>query len=272
MEKYKKRKKRANELDGKTWVRYSISVWNDLQKGVRERGLPHPALFPVTLVERILRLFSYQGDVVLDPFMGSGSTLIGAARLGRKAIGLEISGEYTALFKRRLQEEELSSSGIKVFQDDARRINKYVEKESLDLCLTSPPYWNILKEKRTADHKAVRNYGNSCEDLGNISEYPLFLEAINEVFFQVYQALKEGGYCILVVMDLRKKDRFYPLHMDLSKIMTSLGFFLDDIIIWDRRAEYNRLRPLGYPYVFRINKVHEYILIFRKPVIGKDEI
>ncbi len=269
MGKYEKRKKRANELDGKTWVRYSISVWNDLQKSFRERGLHHPALFPVTLVERILRLFSHKDDLVLDPFMGSGSTLIGAARLGRKAIGLEISGEYTALFKKRLQEENLSPAEIKAFQDDARRIKKYVGKGSLDLCLTSPPYWNILKEKRTADHKSVRNYGDSCDDLGNISEYPLFLEAIKEIFFQVFQALKDGGYCILIVMDLRKKDKFYPLHMDLTEIMTSLGFFLDDIVIWDRRTEYNRLRPLGYPYVFRINKVHEYILIFRKPVIGK---
>ena len=47
--------------------------------------------------------------------------------------------------------------------------------------------------------------------------------------------------------------------------MQEIGFLLDDIIIWDRRQEYNHLRPLGYPSVFRINKVHEYILIFKKP-------
>lgn len=262
-------KKRANDLDGKTWVKYSISVWSDLQKNSQERALHHPALFPVKLVERILEIFSRRGDVVLDPFMGSGSTLIGAGRLGRKAIGLDISEEYLTLFKNRLQEEKISPSGIKYFQDDARRLHKYIAPGSLDLCLTSPPYWNILKEKRTADHKLIRNYGGRCNDLGNISEYPFFLEAIKKIFLQVFQALKDGGYCILVVMDVRKKDKFYPLHMDLSAELVSLGFLLDDIIIWDRRAEYNLLRPLGYPYVFRINKVHEYILIFRKPVIGK---
>jgi hypothetical protein len=46
--------------------------------------------------------------------------------------------------------------------------------------------------------------------------------------------------------------------------LREVGFTLDDIIIWDRRREYNNLRPLGYPTVFRVNKVHEFILIFQK--------
>ena len=258
MKKSFKGKKRANDLDGKTWVKYSISVWSDLQKNSRERALHHPALFPVNLVERILEMFSRKDELILDPFMGSGSTLIGAGRLGRKAIGLEISGEYLDLFKKRLQEENISSSNIKIFQDDARQLKKYVAPGSTDLCLTSPPYWNILKEKRTADHKPVRHYGDCSNDLGNITDYLLFLEAIKEIFFQVFQSLKDGGYCIVILMDVRKKDKFYPLHMDLSAKLISLGFLFDDIIIWDRRVEYNRLRPLGYPYVFRINKVHEH--------------
>jgi hypothetical protein len=47
--------------------------------------------------------------------------------------------------------------------------------------------------------------------------------------------------------------------------MQELGFIYDDLILWDRRQEYNNLRPLGYPYKFRINKVHEFLLIFQKP-------
>lgn len=66
-------------------------------------------------------------------------------------------------------------------------------------------------------------------------------------------------------MDLRKKDRFYPFHADLSARLVETGFILDDTIIWDRGHEYNNLRPLGYPSVFRVNKVHEFILIFRRP-------
>jgi len=47
--------------------------------------------------------------------------------------------------------------------------------------------------------------------------------------------------------------------------MQAIGFIYDDIIIWDRRHEYNNMRPLGYPAVFRVNKAHEFILIFQKP-------
>ena len=92
-----------------------------------------------------------------------------------------------------------------------------------------------------------------------------FLEELAEVFSKVYQAMKPGAYCCVVVMDLRKKERFYPFHSDLAQYLERVGFILDDIIIWDRSSEYNNLRPLGHPSVFRINKVHEYINIFQKP-------
>ena len=65
-------------------------------------------------------------------------------------------------------------------------------------------------------------------------------------------------------MDIRKKSNFYPLHCDLITELRKHNYLLDDIIIWDRQPEYNNMRPLGYPYKFRINKVHEYLLIFIK--------
>ena len=65
-------------------------------------------------------------------------------------------------------------------------------------------------------------------------------------------------------MDIRKKSVFYPLHSDLATELQNQGYEFDDIIIWDRQQDYNNMRPLGYPYKYRINKVHEYILIFIK--------
>ena len=61
------------------------------------------------------------------------------------------------------------------------------------------------------------------------------------------------------------RGTFYPLHADLARRLADIGWISDDLIIWDRRHEYHNLRPLGYPSVFRINKVHEYLLLFRKP-------
>ena len=85
------------------------------------------------------------------------------------------------------------------------------------------------------------------------------------MFTKVLKVLKPNCYCCVVVMDIRKGNKFFPLHADLMVQMQDIGFLLDDLIIWDRRPEYNLMRPLGYPAVFRVNKVHEYILIFQKP-------
>lgn len=258
-------KKMRSNLDGRTWTRYSISIWNDIQKTPAEKRLKHPAMFPTALAERLLEIYAHRGEMVFDPFLGSGSTLIAAQRLGMRGLGLEISREYISLFERRLQDEKVEAPLVQATCDDARRLLKYIAPLSLDLCLTSPPYWNILKEKRTADFKTERHYGDNTDDLGNVGDYEHFLEELGLVFADVFTALKKGRHCIVIVMDVRKKNKFYPLHMDLSRQLVSLGFLLDDIIIWDRRQEYNNLRPLGFPYVFRVNKIHEYILIFQKP-------
>ena len=80
----------------------------------------------------------------------------------------------------------------------------------------------------------------------------------------VYKVLKPNKRCISVVMDLRKKDKYFPLHEDQSRIMREVGFELEEYVIWDRQRDYNNLRTLGYPYVFRFNKIHEYICIYWK--------
>ena len=84
------------------------------------------------------------------------------------------------------------------------------------------------------------------------------------MFTEVNHVLKKGSYCIVNVMDIRKKNKFYPFHSDLATMMQTIGYIYDDLIIWDRQADYNNMRPLGYPSKFRINKVHEYLLIFIK--------
>ena len=118
--------------------------------------------------------------------------------------------------------------------------------------------------KRSADNKDIVNYSDKDNDLGNIANYDEFINLLKELFDEVKRVLKPGGYCIVNVMDLRKKSIFYPLHSDLSTAMQQIGYKYDDLIIWDRQQEYNNMRPLGYPYKFRINKVHEFILIFEK--------
>jgi DNA modification methylase len=278
--------RRCNDLDGKRWLQNSISLWGDIRKSTEELRLKHPAMFPSMLAERLIESFLPKGKhVVLDPFTGSGSTLVAAEKQGKRGIGLELSPDYVALTLRRLSQSliQRTSAGSvddlverltggdsdqgssTLYQASARDLLRYVEPESIDLCITSPPYWNILNQRRTADLKTVRHYGNLDDDLGTIADYDEFLAALAGVFAGVLTALKPGAHCCIVVMDLRKKDRFYPFHSDLATRLQQVGFEFDDLVIWNRQSEYNGLRPLGYPAVFRINKVHEFILLMRKP-------
>lgn len=260
--------RRANELDGATWTRYSISIWSDIRKSTEETALKHPAMFPSALAGRLIECFTSRGMVVLDPFVGIGSTVIAARQLGRNGIGIELNPEFADIARRRLQQRALfdEESGVEsvIITGDARNLGQYVTPASVDLVVTSPPYWDILLEKRTADYKPIRHYGDEEHDLGKISDYSLFLSELQGIFRQVYDALRIGGYCCVVVMDIRKKGKFYPYHADFAVKLQQIGFEWDDLIVWDRRQEYNNLRPLGYPSVFRVNKVHEFILIFQK--------
>jgi DNA modification methylase len=258
---------RLNDLDGKTWTRYSISIW-DLTKSTDEAQLRHPALFPVSLISRLLEIYTKPGDVVLDPFMGAGSTLLAAVNLKRKAIGFDISPQYVTLAQNRLREggySESSTDQVQLYQEDARLLDQFVQPESVDFVVTSPPYWDIHNQRRTADRKSPRPYSRASNDLGNISDYHQFLGELGTVLSQLHSAIKAGRWCVLIVMDLRKGRNFYPFHIDCIEKMQEVNFLLEDIIIWDRRRDYHNLRPLGYPTIFRVNKVHEYLLIFQKP-------
>lgn len=268
-----KKKEKLNELDGRTWERYSISVW-DVVKSHEESKLRHPAMFPMELCRRLIEIYTKKGDVVLDPFMGSGSAIIVAKDMERKGIGFDVNPDFVELAKKRLSQQKLIHLGIEepdIYCEDANNLLKYVKPSSVDLVITSPPYWNIHTRKRTADYKEPRPYSSSEKDLGNIPDFNEFMRKLKFIFSKVHSALKNGKRCVIIVMDIRQGSQFIPFHAYISNMMSEIGFLLEDIIIWDRRKEYSNLRPLGYPYVFIVNKVHEYILIFKKNKVEEIE-
>jgi DNA modification methylase len=284
------------KLDGKTWIKYSVSIW-DIAKTKEERRLKHPAMFPLELCNRLIKIYTSVGDTVMDPFVGSGSAIVSAKLLARRGIGIDINNDFIELCKRRLrnvawggnlerdshkqtnlsdinnieQKEptvsnkiELPEERIELINDSCLKMNETIKPGTVDFILTSPPYWDILNQERTADYKEIRRYSEREDDISNITDYNEFLKTLSVCFKKCYDALKNEGYFCIVVMDIRKKDKFYPFHSDIAKEMEKLGFKFEDIIVWNRLKEYNNLRSLGYPYVFRVNKVHEYVLIFKK--------
>ncbi len=263
---------RANALSGRDWLQNSFSIWRDLARDGDRKS--HPASFPVSLVQKILSCYA-QGpsDFILDPFAGSGSTLVAATRSGMPSVGLDINEKYKNLFLNRIGLFDLAENNednpIWRYEIcDARERSAFlnvVPEESVDVCITSPPYWDILNRRRSSDGKAAISYSDSDSDIGNISSYDEFLAALGDVIENIDIALKDRRYLILNVMDLRKGSRFYPLHQDsVAVVKQRSNLVLNDIIVWDRQKDYNQMRPLGYPHKFIINKVHEYLLVFRK--------
>ncbi len=253
----------ANGLNGSDWLKNSFSIWRDLKRDTDINGA-HPATFPVSLAARLIDCFAADPKgTVLDPFAGSGSTLLAALRAGMPTIGFDINPAYRTLFKGRFTLFESTDIEWRYEIADARTLTNVLPPNSVEIAITSPPYWDILNRKRSADRKDAVAYSKQNCDLGNIEDYATFLDALNDVVRQVEIVLRPGGYFIINVMDIRKGPVFYPLHHDVSESVNK-HMVLNDIIIWDRQAEYNSMRPLGYPYKFIINKVHEYLLIFRK--------
>jgi len=258
----------TNNLTGREWLQNSFSIWRELGKTDEEKKLKHPAIFTIKLTDKLIDTFCRpQKSLILDCFAGSGTTLLSGLLKGKDVIGFDLNEKFKDLFVQRatnsygLKDNDLKS---KYLIADSRFLSRTLEKESVDLCITSPPYWDILNQRRTADYKTNVNYSELNEDLGNIDDYNEFLKNLKLVFAEVHKVLKSKSYFIVNVMDLRKKDKFFSLHSDAANIAKEVGFSLEDIIIWDRQPEYNNMRPLGYPFKFIVNKVHEYLLILRK--------
>jgi len=84
----------------------------------------HPAPYPLELAHRIVRMFSFVGDVVLDPFLGTGTTVLAAMKTGRNSIGVEIEPAYFAMAKRAAEEEASHLfSPLELRFEDAARMN-----------------------------------------------------------------------------------------------------------------------------------------------------
>jgi DNA modification methylase len=264
-----------NELGASEWISETVSVW--AQRGLGSAHADariereHPAPFSFSDVRRLVRFFTKSGAVVLDPFAGVGSTLKAAALEGRRGIGIELSRRYATLASRRLREEVASQgvsiAGQTILTGDARKHLPSIATNSVDFVATSPPYASILHKE---DHKAKRErkdlgldtkYSADARDLGNITDYPRFLQELCDIFVDVARVLKPRAYAAVVVSDFRQKSRYVMFHSDFASGVAKLGLELRGIKILCQR--HKKVYPYGYPYAYVPNIHHQYILIFQ---------
>ena len=264
---------KLNHLTGKEWIKFTKS-WFIHKPTKRKKDVElHPAKFPESLAREFIEFFTKKDQWVLDPFAGTGSTLIASGQTGRNAVGIELIKKYFEISEKRIHREKFSGV-IKIINDSSVNLPGIIKKQftekKFDYILTSPPYWNQLKrnhmrQNRRKDRGIDTQYSSSSDDLGNIDDYEKFLDAQARIFDQVYKITKNLGYLTIITNNIYFNSKLYPLAFDTAKNLTCRGEFswvLKDEKIWlqDDKA----LVALGINNAWVGNRHHQYCLIFRK--------
>lgn len=265
--------KHINCLDGKEWLKCQIGVWRFSYEGrdLRDKN-KHPAVFPIALAKRVISLFTHEGELVLDPFVGSGTTLIAARDLNRNAVGFDLKREYIDLCNERLGSTSLPGCTQQIaICDDARNIPSYLQPKTVSLIWTSPPYANLLNRKRrnlsrrdrlNDQYNKVEQYSQDPRDLGTmqIDEYT---KAMGDIFESLLPLLTHCGHCVINIADTWYDGKRVTIHISLIEELRRRGYELKNIIIWDRVNIVNRVGIFGWPSNYiTMGTTFEYILDF----------
>ena len=275
------RKKTFNGMTAREWTLNSRSVWNDLSSARKKKHLNHGATYPEKLCDRVIAMYSKKGDTILDPFLGTGTTIISAINNNRCGIGIELSPTFFQLANQEIQKSINSSNttAFSLYNGDCEEQLDNIEDAKIQLTLTSPPYADLIHkviDDRTNRHKnsvfvyennaTTKVYSNLECDLGNMS-LENYKEKVVRIMRKIYSKTKLGGYNVWVVKDFRdikNKIPYVDLHSLIAECGSKAGFVYHDLIIWDQN-EQRSLVLLGYPSVFYVNQNHSFIVVLRRP-------
>lgn len=264
-------------LTAKEWLKNQIGVWKFTyeKRDIRNKTV-HPATYPIALARRIIEQFTHQGELVLDPFVGSGTTLIAAQDAKRNAAGFDLSENYVKLCRERLTDNAglLPVESQHAIQDDAKNISQYLPTESTSLIVTSPPYANLLNRKRKNKSRRDRHneqlgkieqYSQDSRDLGTM-DLATYTDNMGEIFESLLPLLRPKAHCVINVPDMWWENERITIHLSLIEELRRRGYELRNIIIWDRTNIVNRIGIFGWPSNYiTMGVTFEYLLDFWRP-------
>lgn len=197
--------------------------------------------------KNIILRYSKQNDMILDQFLGSGTTLIEAKLLNRKGIGCDVNPVALELSQKRIEGVKGNSS-IQLVKCTAIRLD-FIKNDSIDLICTHPPYSSIIKYSKDIN-----------EDLSllNINE---FYESMILVAREAFRVLIKGKYCAVMMGDIRRNGCVIPLGFNIMNIFLNEGFRLKEIIIkeqhncsstkyWEEISKKKNFYLLAHEYIF----------------------
>lgn len=256
-----------NDLDPKKWKEYeditTDSLWliDKRDNSGAHTGNYHGNFVP-QIPHQLFSRYTKKGDWILDPFMGSGTSLIEARRMGRNSIGIELQPQIAQESYERIRTEPCENCSVKVVTGDSRsvdmdRIMEELGIEKLQFVIMHPPYWDIIK------------FSENKDDLSNTETLEEFLQSFGEVIDNATKYLEKNRYCACVIGDKYANNQVVPLGFHCMNQFLERGFLLKAILvknfgetkgksnqqaIWRYRAITNDF------YIFK----HEYIFVFKK--------
>jgi DNA modification methylase len=266
-------------MNAKEWLKAQLGVWEFFYEGrdIRDKTL-HPATFPIALARQVIKLLSHRGELVLDPFVGSGTTLVAAQDEDRNAVGFDLQQKYVDLSASRLRDQNLRGMTNQVAVcADAREIPAYLAPESVALIFTSPPYANLLNRKRKNKSRRnrdngqlgkVEQYSQDARDLGTLA-LDEYAHEMGAIFEGLLPLLKPRGHCVINVPDMWWENQRIAIHIALVEELRQRGYELRNIIIWDRTNLVNKIGIFGWPSNYiTMGVTFEYLLDFWRPENG----
>jgi DNA modification methylase len=259
---------KINDINLNRWKEYDDIITDSLwilnkrdNSGVHHAG--YWGNFVPQIPNQLLRRYTKKGEWVLDPFLGSGTTLIESQRLGRNAVGIDLSKKVLEQTKKNIAKEKnqfdvklefINGDSLSV---DIKGVLPSLQVKSFQLQIFHPPYWDIIK---FSDHKS---------DLSNAKSIDDFLNSFGKVLDNCLPLLDKKRYAAVVISDKYTGGEWIPLGFYVMQEVLKRGMILKSTIVKNfeettakrNQKELWRYRALaGGFYVFK----HEYIFIFQK--------
>jgi DNA modification methylase len=206
------------------------------------------------VVRNLILRYSKEGDILLDPMIGGGTTAIEAKILNRNIICSDVNDLALERTKESLKFKVDNKSWQKIYKRDARDLSK-AKNESIDFILTHPPYADIIKYSE----------GKIKEDISGIHDIEKFCDEMEKVAKELYRLLKPGKFCAILIGDTRRNKMYQPMAYKVMQKFLDAGFLLKEDII---KRQFN-CKATG----FWVNKskesnflliMHEHLFIFQK--------
>ena len=265
-------------VTAKEWIKGMVTIQEFYYKkrDIRDKNI-HPAVFPISLPTHFIYLLTHKGELVLDPFVGIGTTLLAAQDLDRNAVGFDLKEEYILKSYERLSQSRLTQTTKQIaILDEARNIPEYFNEQTISLCITSPPYANMLNRARlnksirgnlrkNDQYLRVQQYSNNSCDLGTM-DHSDYSNALEKIYSGILPLMKPKAHCIININDVWWENKRYPTHIYIIEALQKAGFEFRNTFIWDKRNLVNKVGIFGWPNNFiSLGATMEFILDFWRP-------